>query len=66
MFDVSGSTTFIRRQVCQKVIEKKLMKINGVSQVIALLSGEVTVAANRLVTIDEVKLALEGTEYQVS
>lgn len=53
-------------QACQKVIEKKLMKINGVSRVIALLSGEVTVAANRLVTINEVKLALEGTEYQVS
>ena len=49
-------------QACQKVIEKKLMKIEGVSQVIALLSGEVTVVANRSITSDEVKLALEGTE----
>ncbi|HCE30946.1 hypothetical protein A2778_05660 [Candidatus Daviesbacteria bacterium RIFCSPHIGHO2_01_FULL_40_24] len=53
-------------QACQKVIEKKLMKIEGVSQVIALLSGEVTVVANRSITSDEVKLALEGTEYQIS
>ena len=42
------------------------MKIEGVSQVIALLSGEVTVVANRSITSDEVKLALEGTEYQIS
>lgn len=53
-------------QACQKVIEKKLMKVEGVSKVIALLSGEVTVTANRSITSDEVKLALEGTEYQVN
>ncbi|OGH11785.1 MAG: hypothetical protein A2857_04825 [Candidatus Levybacteria bacterium RIFCSPHIGHO2_01_FULL_36_15] len=52
-------------QACQKVIEKKLMKINGVLRVITQLSGKVTIVANRLVTANEVKLALEGTDYQV-
>ncbi len=51
---------------CQKVIEKKLLKITGVLQVNVQLSGDVTVNADRLISKDEVKLALEGTDYQVN
>ncbi len=50
---------------CQKVIEKKLMKIDGTSKVNVELSGEVIITANRAINIDEVKVALEGTDYQV-
>lgn len=51
---------------CQKVIEKKLSKIEGVTGVTAQLNGDVSVLANRSVNIDEVKLALQGTDYKVS
>ncbi len=51
---------------CQKVIEKKLSKIMGVSEVSAQIDGEVTIMANRSMSLEEVKLALEGTEYAVS
>lgn len=51
---------------CQKVIEKKLSKIEGVTGVTAQLSGDVSVLANRSVNIDEVKLALQDTDYTVS
>ena len=51
---------------CQKVIEKKLMKIEGVEKVSVELSGEAIVTANRSINIDEVKLALKGTDYKVS
>ena len=51
---------------CQKVIEKKLLKVEGVSQVNAEANGDVSVLANRAINLDEVKLALEGTEYTVS
>ena len=58
-FQVSG----MHCGACQKVIEKKLSKIMGVSGVNAQLNGEVIVCANRSVNLDEVKLALEGTDY---
>lgn len=51
---------------CQKVIGKKLAKIEGVTGVSASLNGDVSVSAGRVIDIDEVRLALEGTDYQVS
>jgi copper chaperone CopZ len=51
---------------CQKVIKKKLSKIDGVSRVNVEFNGNVLVSANRSINIDEMKLALEGTEYAVS
>lgn len=51
---------------CQKVIEKKLMKIEGVEKVNVELSGEVIITAGRSINRDEVILALKGTDYQVS
>lgn len=51
---------------CQKVIEKKLSKIEGVTGVSASLDGDVLISAGRVIDRDEVQLALEGTEYIVS
>lgn len=51
---------------CQKVIEKKISKIEGVSGVSAQLSGDVLISADHTISMNEVKLALEGTDYQVS
>ncbi|MBI2338102.1 heavy-metal-associated domain-containing protein [Candidatus Daviesbacteria bacterium] len=50
---------------CQKLIEKKLSKIDGVLTVNAQLSGDVSVSANRSINPDEIRLALEGTDYQI-
>lgn len=51
---------------CQKVIEKKLSKVAGVFGVKAKLDGDVFVSANRTISSDEVRFALEGTDYAVS
>lgn len=53
-------------QACQKVIEKKLSKIAGVSGVIANLNGDVSVTADHTITAMEIDTALEGTDYQVN
>lgn len=52
-------------KACQKVIERKLVKIPDVLQVKAMLSGEVTIIASRSINADEIKLALEGTDYKI-
>lgn len=61
-FKVSG----MHCGACQKVIEKKLSRIEGVTTVSASLDGDVLISANRSIDRDEVQLALEGTEYAVS
>lgn len=55
----------IHCQSCQKVIERKLMKISGVSQIKVELNGLAIITANRLVSLDEVKQSLEGTDYTI-
>lgn len=61
-FKVSG----MHCNACQKIIEGRLSKITGVSNVKADLSGEVIITANRTVSLDEVKLALDKTGYQIN
>lgn len=62
-------TTFkvlgIHCEACQKVIERKLMKIGGVSQIKVELNGSVIITADRLILLDEVKQSLEGTDYTI-
>ena len=51
---------------CQKVIEKRLSKISGVSSVIVSLEdGKTDVTADRNITTEEIKNALEGTKYVI-
>ncbi len=61
-FKVSG----MHCGACQKVIEKKISKIEGVDGVSVSPDGDLSVSASRSISLDEVKLALEGTEYIVS
>lgn len=61
-FKVSG----MHCEACQKVIEKKLMKIEGVTEVNVEPNGEVAVTADHPVELGEVQIALDGTDYQVS
>jgi copper chaperone CopZ len=61
-FKVSG----MHCGACQKVIEKKLSKIEGVDGVNVNPEGDLSVLASRSISLNEVKLALEGTEYIVS
>ncbi len=52
-------------EACQKIIQRRLGKIEGILEVQAPLSGEISILANRSISIDEVKTALEGTDYLV-
>ncbi len=62
IFKVSG----MHCGACQKVIEKKVSKISGVNGVNITLGGDLSVSANRSISLDEIKLALEGTDYTVT
>lgn len=51
---------------CEKMVSKRLMKIDGVSDVhVTAANGLATISAIRLITADEITVALEGTHYSV-
>lgn len=51
---------------CQKIVEKRIKKIDGVSTVlVSLKSGETEITANKAVPVQEVKNALSDTHYQI-
>lgn len=50
---------------CQKLITKRIMKIDGVESVNVELNGKTDIAAKRNILNDEIKKVLEGTQYQV-
>lgn len=51
---------------CQKVIQKWVGKISGVSSVVANLNGKVEILADRTIEVEEVKQILEGTDYKIN
>lgn len=53
-------------EACQKLVEKRLMKIPGVNRVaIELKSGLAEILANRRIDSREIMEALKGTEYKI-
>ena len=50
---------------CQKLITKRIMKIDGVESVNVELNGKTDIAAKRNILNDEIKKVLEGTQYQI-
>lgn len=61
VFNLTGLTC----SACQKLISKRVMKINGVENVDVQLDGNTTIKANREILAEELKKALEGTQYKV-
>ena len=61
-FQLSGLTC----GACEKVISKRLQKIDGVQEVhVSSQNGATSITASRPISEDEVILALEGTHYKV-
>jgi len=51
---------------CEKVISKRLQKIDGVQEVhVTSQNGETSITATRPISKEEVITALEGTHYKV-
>lgn len=51
---------------CEKVISKRLQKIEGVQEVhVTVQNGATSITATRPISTDEVTLALEGTHYKI-
>ncbi len=51
---------------CQKLIQKRLIKILGVEDVqVKLENGETTITAEKNISNEEIKKALEGTKYSI-
>lgn len=60
-FNLTGLTC----GACQKLISKRVMKINGVENVDVQLNGKTTINANKQVSTEEIKKVLEGTQYKI-
>lgn len=50
---------------CQKLIQRRIAKINGVSDVQVDTDGKTIIGSNRRIKLDEVEKALEDTKYKV-
>lgn len=51
---------------CEKLISKRIMRIDGVIEVAVKLPGSATITASRDISVEEVQKVLEGTHYIVS
>lgn len=50
---------------CQKLIQKKILKIDGVQDVTVEISGQASIKASRKITSNEVADVLKDTKYAV-
>lgn len=51
---------------CEKMVAKRLMKIDGVTDVrVTATNGQTTISTARQITTNEITTALEGTHYSV-
>lgn len=50
---------------CQKLIQKRILKIEGVNDVVVELSGQTSIKASRKITSGEVADVLKDTKYAV-
>lgn len=60
-FDISGLTC----AACQKLISKRVLKIEGVDNVDVRIDGKTTVIASRQILAEEITKVLDGTHYKV-
>lgn len=50
---------------CQKLIQKRILRIEGIQDVNVEMTGETTIKANRKITSDEVMEVLKDTKYSI-
>ncbi len=61
IFHLSGLTC----GACQKLIQKRISRINGVLDVQVDADGKTIIGSERQIKIDEVEKALEDTKYKI-
>ncbi|MCL6096654.1 MAG: heavy-metal-associated domain-containing protein [Patescibacteria group bacterium] len=52
-------------EACQRVIQKRLGRIDGVKEVKVELNGQTEIETANLISKNEVEKALEGTNYKI-
>lgn len=61
-FQLTGLTC----PACIKLVEKRLEKIKGVTDMKIELNGQSEISADKEITIDEIKSALADTQFKVA
>lgn len=58
---ISGITC----DACLKLIKRRVSTLTGIHDITVKENGCTTIAANRIVPVEEIQTALKGTHYQV-
>lgn len=65
MFSLNINLSGLKCNACIKLVKSKVGKIDGIKSVEVNLSGETCIISERLVTGDEIKHALSGTDFGI-
>ena len=65
MFSQNINLSGLKCGACVKLVKSKVGKIEGIKSVEVNLSGETCIISERLVTRDEIKRALSGTDFGI-
>ena len=65
MFSLNINLSGLKCNACIKLVKSKVGKIDGIKSVEVNLSGETCIISERLVTSDEIKHALSGTDFGI-
>ena len=65
MFSLNINLSGLKCNACVKLVKSKVGKIDGIKSVEVNLTGETCIISERLVTRDEIKYALSGTDFGI-
>ncbi len=65
MFSLNINLSGLKCNACVKLVKSKIGKIDGIKSVEVNLTGETCIISERLVTRDEIKHALSGTDFGI-
>lgn len=65
MFNLKVNLSGLKCNACIKLVKSRIGKISGIKNVDVDLSGKVDIVSERIVTKDEIKLILSGTDFEV-
>jgi copper chaperone CopZ len=65
MFSLNVNLSGLKCSACIKLVKSKIGKIDGVKNVDIDLSGKTYINSERMVTKDDIKLVLSGTDFKI-
>ena len=65
MFTLNLNLSGLKCNACVKLVKSAIGKVAGIKSVEVNLSGETCIISERLVTEDEIKLALSETDFEI-